>query len=507
MGIFGTIADWVAGRYSLKYNLLKTENKELRSTVEALKNDYDKITSNLPQFYDLIESVVFEPNPEKIRASLLDYISNSLGQRARYYEPNNKGELICTDIRGEYLSDILHNPVSEKSPVHKTFEEGIENIISAGDQQHYQRMLGEEAPVTKAALTVKSPAKINGSSNGEIKKYAIIVVDNGEEERELTNEQFQILKFLTGIYSMALERVELYKKLNSVIEELENKNKIRADIVSSVSHELRSPLTNVKMYLGALISGKYGELAPDQIKNVEVIARNVETLLDFTNVLLDVSKIEANKFDDLKPRYSSLTDIIKERAEFYRPIIEQNGLTIETEPQNVFAYFDTLKVSQHILNNLISNSSKHTEKGGIKLGIDSDENGRIKLYSPKGEFLHHTISFSEDGKTDIYDGNFKIDEQLKLEIESMSYVMVYVKDTGKGIEKKELEAIFEPFKTIAEDAKQYDRNSTGLGLAIAKKFVENHGGIIKADSKIGEGTTVCFTLPLTETAYNEFRHH
>ncbi len=233
-------------------------------------------------------------------------------------------------------------------------------------------------------------------------------------------------------------------------QRLKELDKMKSDFVSSVSHELGTPLTAIKGSVDNMLDGVIGELNEKQIAYLTRIKSNADRLARLINDLLDLSRIEAGKID-LRPTNLFLVTLIKEVAESLRPVAAEKliSLDIASRDPAVMAWADRDKVTQ-VLMNLIGNALKFTP--------------------PHGKV---TIAVGRNGD---------------------QWVRVSVADTGPGIPTEEINKIFDKFYQIAQSGRQKTKG-TGLGLTICKDLVEMQGGKIWVESESGKGSTFAFTLP------------
>jgi signal transduction histidine kinase len=246
-----------------------------------------------------------------------------------------------------------------------------------------------------------------------------------------------------GLNRMSAEVGRLYG-------ELEAASQHKSEFLANMSHKLRTPLNAVIGFSEVLREKMFGELNDKQLEYVQDIHASGRHLLSLINDILDLSKIEAGKVElelsefDLPNTIDGTLTLVRERAA--RHGLEM-GLTLDNRLGNIVA--DERKVRQ-ILLNLLSNAVKFTADGG-----------RIDV----GAALRDGV------------------------------VEISVSDTGVGIAPEDHEAIFEEFRQVGGDHAG-KREGTGLGLTLARKFVELHGGRIRVESAVGKGSTFTFTLPV-----------
>jgi signal transduction histidine kinase len=225
-------------------------------------------------------------------------------------------------------------------------------------------------------------------------------------------------------------------------------DRVKDEFIATASHELRTPLTSILGYLEALREGDAGDLAPEQERFLEVIARNGERLRHLVDDLLDVARADAGRLA-LAMAEVDLGRVVAEASEAARPVAAERGiaLSVRAEP-GARVIGDRTRLGQ-VVDNLVSNALKFTPPGGSV-----------------------NVTVAPEG----------------------AEVVCEVADTGVGIPAAEQDRLFERFfrgSRASTDAVQ----GSGLGLAIAKMIVESHGGRIALTSEEGRGTRVRVTLP------------
>jgi PAS domain S-box-containing protein len=240
-------------------------------------------------------------------------------------------------------------------------------------------------------------------------------------------------------------------KIKAEEEKLRELDKLKDNFLSVATHELKTPLIPIKSQTQLLLSGDYGPLNQQQIRAIEMIARNEESLNRLTNDVMDISKIKSNKLTLILEEAAMdelLSDVVKDAS----ALASEKNITIFLEPiiDVPLLVIDKPKITQ-VLNNLIGNAIKFTP-----------ENGKVFV-------------------------NLKNNKKEAL---------ITVKDNGIGISKDNLQKIFTPFFQIQNDLNRKYRG-TGLGLAIANGIIEAHGGKIWAESGgEGLGSSFIFSLPI-----------
>lgn len=240
---------------------------------------------------------------------------------------------------------------------------------------------------------------------------------------------------------------ELGQAFDAMAENLERTEQLRKNMVADIAHELRTPLSNIKGYLEAVTDGVM-EPDADTIRKLNEEAALLARLVDD---LQELSLAEAGTLK-LVCQAEDITDLINQTVAAVQPRAMAKGLTIRSElPEKLLLVnIDADRISQ-VLRNLLVNAIAYTDAGG-------------------------TITVSARS----------LDSQT---------LEVSVSDTGQGIPATELPFIFERFYRV-DKSRTRATGGSGLGLTIAKRLVEAHGGKIKAESEPGQGSRFSFTLPV-----------
>ena len=240
------------------------------------------------------------------------------------------------------------------------------------------------------------------------------------------------------------ERLRLAK--DAAIEAGHAKNRFLAN----VSHELRTPLNAVIGFADMMLQGYVGSLSNKQKEYVQDILSSAKRLLALIADILDLSKVEAGKFE-LREDVADLTKLVRQAAHDMRAGALQAGikLSIGVTSEAIIMKADPLRLRQ-VVDNVLSNAVKFTEAGGI---------------------VTITLARLESG-----------DIRLK------------ISDTGIGIAEEDIPRVFMAFQQ-AESHLARKHIGTGLGLPMVKSLIELHGGHVSLDSRVGHGTTVTIDLP------------
>lgn len=233
------------------------------------------------------------------------------------------------------------------------------------------------------------------------------------------------------------------------VTEKKELEKMKDDFILTSSHELRTPITAIKGITSLLLAGNFGKINNKILKPLKIIDSASDNLLQISNDILDVSRMQANRFQFII-EIVELRHIIEKTVHLFRPVIATKKIAL------LIGHIDDIRIHtdltrfQHILHNLIDNAVKFTEKGSVTIS-----------------------AYKERDK-----------------------VSVYIKDTGAGIPDKDRKHIFVKFQQIS--SKEMGKPSgTGLGLYIGRELAKKLGGdVVLAKSETGKGSTFVFTIPI-----------
>jgi len=277
-----------------------------------------------------------------------------------------------------------------------------------------------------------------------------LVVWRGEAGH-FSREVVSLLETFATQSVMAIQNARLFREIEEKSRQLEAASRHKSEFLANMSHELRTPLNAVIGFSEVLLQRMFGELNAKQDEYLKDIYASGQHLLSLINDILDLSKIEAGRME-LVPAPFHLPTALENAVTLVRERAARHGIALhlDLDPRLDQLVGDERKVKQVVLN-LLSNAVKFTPEGG-----------RISLKARQTDGL----------------------------------VEIAVTDTGVGIAPEDQAAIFEEFRQVGSDETR-KQEGTGLGLTLAKKFVELHGGRIWVESKLGTGSTFTFTLPVS----------
>jgi signal transduction histidine kinase len=301
--------------------------------------------------------------------------------------------------------------------------------------------------------------RVDIHTGDEIEQFAdafkAMVSDIQAKQDQLLKTQEMLERLSKGLEAQVRERtVDLTMakdRLDKYTRELEGALVVKTDFISMASHELRTPLAAIKEGIGIVLAGKTGPVNERQEEFLDMAKRNLDRLSRLITDILDFQKLEYGKMA-LKIEPHDINEVVREVCNTMMSLAQEKGLGFIAElAVNLPPIkFDKDKITQ-VITNLLSNAIKFTEKGSITVTTGKGQN----------------------------------------------VIQVSVADTGPGIKEEEMPLLFQKF-TQLEKGLERKTGGSGLGLTISKEIVEMHNGKIWAESKVGEGSTFYFILPIKE---------
>jgi signal transduction histidine kinase/CheY-like chemotaxis protein/CHASE3 domain sensor protein len=271
------------------------------------------------------------------------------------------------------------------------------------------------------------------------------------EKLELQNRELEAQQKELAVQTIELK--EQNRELEAQKTQLSEASRLKTNFLSNMSHELRTPLNSVIALSGVLSRRLVKQIPDEELSYLEVIERNGKHLLTLINDILDISRIESGK-ETIDVSEFEICAAINEVVTMIKPQADEKGLHLAAAIGDCQTRIvtDAFKF-RHILQNLIVNAVKFTDKGQVDVAV---------------KLINHKMAIT-------------------------------VSDTGIGISGEHLPHIFDEFRQ-ADSGVSRRFGGTGLGLAIAQKYAYLLGGSITVESVLGEGSTFTFIIPLL---YNE----
>jgi PAS domain S-box-containing protein len=340
-----------------------------------------------------------------------------------------------------------------------------------------------------------SQTKISGRLNhhflavfpirGKLKNLGTLAC-NSVDPRKLNSGEIQLLEAMADQIAVAIENSELYgqvrqkvQELQQKTEELERANKVKDEFLSVMSHELRTPL-NVVMGYTAMIKDKLlGEVNPEQSQVLEKLMSRVRSQLNMVTSMLQATQIQAETVT-VEHEEVQLKDLLDGLQSDYAANPSKSLTLVWDYPGDMPPIWSDGKKLKQILENLIHNAIKFTDQGHVTVSARLTESSKQNAVSSGKEA---EILLTADCRLPT----------------GRQWLELRVEDTGQGISTDALPIIFEKFRQAdSSETRLYD--GMGLGLYIAKNFIELLGGKIEVETGEGRGSVFTVSIPCAASA-------
>lgn len=316
--------------------------------------------------------------------------------------------------------------------------------------------------LTKAGGTfyVEITASYLAEGESELICFFMRDITRRKAKEKETNRYLKYLENSIHDYTRRLR--ESLEKSKETALRLEDASRMKSHFLSAMSHEFRTPLNAIIGFNDLLFSQFYGNLNKKQLEYVRQIGDNGKQILSLINDLLDISMIDAGGMFLERKRINPVS-MVNEVCMMMRGRFKGKNISLNIHTAiSITAIYADIRKCKQIMYNLLSNALKYTPEYG---SVD--------------------VIISEEGESSI---------------------RIEVRDTGIGIEDDEKDKIFSAFYQ-SNSTKDKDSNGAGIGLALTRRLVELHGGMIGVESKVGNGSIFWFTLPENECILHEYNKH
>jgi signal transduction histidine kinase len=430
----------------LELNRAQEELDRRLASLDALQRTSRLISTTLDEeeiFKRLDKSLMLQLGFEKILVLTLNE-EKELRMRVCHGFSREKTEQICEEFQ-------------KNASFHSFFQEGSTFSSATASKQKKEKIIALFA----VNHFILSPILTQDGTIG------LIFVGNQSETTIISEADEEMISILTNQIGQSLENAKLFEEVYTSRQELELKiqdrtrelalalekvqkiSRTKSEFVSSVSHELRTPLTSIKGYAAILMSGRLGEI-PEKVKErLEKINKHSDSLVEFINDLLDISRIESGRVE-MKFEKVNVKTLIDNVRDLLAPQMREKNLafTVDVAPDLPEIMADEKQI-ERVLINLLSNAVKYTPKGTITLRASANE----------------------------------------------KEILVEIEDTGAGMRQEDQAKLFTEFYRVENEMNQSIKG-TGLGLALVKNIINVHQGRIWVTSELNVGTTFHFTIPL-----------
>jgi len=374
-------------------------------------------------------------------------------------------ELYCIDIditdRIRIENDLLNSELKYRNLVENSFI-GIYQSTLQGKllfvNEAFVRLLGYNSPDELAQIPVEmiysipDDRKVLLQSITEQKNIngfeTVLVTKNGQKKNVIINASLEFDR-IAGMVLDITERKMVENELIKAKEKAEESDRLKSSFLANLSHEVRTPMNGIVGFAELLLEDSLD--IDSKRLFVETITQNSYQLLKIISDIIEISKIETEQLTISNQEFS-LKSMMEELERHYKELAFRKSLDFSfsniCDGENLLIISDEAKI-RLILSHLLDNAIKFTETGGIKASCKKSE----------------------------------------------KYLDFYIEDTGSGVPEGCEELIFEPFRQV-EDSYNRNHGGNGLGLSIAKAYIELLGGNIWLESNADSGATFAFRLPM-----------
>lgn len=432
--------------------ILKWKNEELQKNIESIREINIELKTKDKRLEMLLKAAKIVLQFESFESSALKIL-----KLCKRCTESHEAWLALFEGTNGQVSVISKLIGTNRTLPLETLNAGIKAFVKeTGSFSFYNseqcKKLFKEIGSTSSCVNLSvAPLRINK------KVVGMLAVCNNN--KHLKFEEEEIIKAVAELCSIALYNVRMNEKLVQAKEHAEESDNLKTAFLSNMSHEIRTPLNGIMGFSQFLMADGY---STEERKGFHTIMTDsCNRLLRIVNDIIDISKIESNTLS-LSLKNCNISKIVHDcHVSFLHAsiLLENKNIELERGPLDEF-YAEEIETDpvrlRQVLDNLVNNALKYTEKGTVKMGCS------LKKYH------------------------------------SGDYIEFYVSDTGLGIPREKQDMVFHRFRQVEEGGYQ---QGAGLGLSIAHGLVELLGGEIWFDSEHHVGSNFYFTIPYIK-AYN-----
>lgn len=428
-----------------------TDRKEIEMELLRRNEQIIKAIEREKLLRELVSEISSTLDSNEIRRILVNKLGCALGSDfdMLFIQDTKTEKFLPIDEYSIHLdSDELESPVGVNIIEKYGFEEYIRQNKKSylaysdiddvkRDYEFYGTPIEEFFDKYKIKSLIATPIIYAGATLG------VLVMNFTKKYRQITEEDINLVQIVANQAAIALYQSKLYIQAQDA-------SRAKSEFIANVSHEIKTPLNIIIGFSDLLAQNQFEQNR--QVKFLENINNSGKHLLNLTNDIINISKIESGN-SEIKYEDINSEQLIVDAVESINLMSKSKNINIDMKTINANINADKRMLIQ-IMYNLLSNAIKFTPKNG----------------------------------------NIKITSQL-----DKDKLIVSIEDTGIGIDSDNLDIIFEKFKQI-DSSVERSQQGAGLGLAITKKLVELHNGTIHVESKKGKGSRFWFILPKAEVS-------
>lgn len=343
------------------------------------------------------------------------------------------------EASGVYLKDREHTAVAAH-----VFAAGVAAGVGSGRRTHRPHGPEQRSNLApwRARRVLYVPVR---AAHGPVGVMGVAAVRAGD----FTADERRLLTTFANQAALAIDRARLIEAATRAAA-LEEADRLKSALLAAVSHDLRTPLASIKASATSLLQDDVQWDAATRHEFLVAIDEETDRLARLVANLLDLTRIQGGALKPDKGWYE-IGEVIAQVTDRLAPLLAEHPIHVTVAPDLPLVAFDFVEIAQ-VLANLIENAAKYSAPGA-----------------------EIAIIAAREGET----------------------LRISVADRGFGIPAADLPYVFDTFYRVRRAGRAGNIHGTGIGLAICKGFVEAHGGTITVASRVGEGSTFAFTLPIT----------
>ena len=437
---------------TIKWNnkIVKNEDGSIKFMISSGEEITERIKEERVQ--QIISNILDKSNSEVNINDLFSFIHQSISELM----PVNNFYIALNDKENNFIYfPYFVDEVDTEAPPQKLAKGLTEYVLRYGKSALIDKRINDELVKKGEVEIIGTPAKIWLGTPLKIqdKTIGVLVVQDYENEAAYGEKEKEILEFISYPISRAIERKIVEEEKSVLIERLKELNESKDKLFSIISHDLRSPFNSL-LGFSEILDTEFNTLTHEEVKQyLKVIYDTSKNLFGMTNNLLHYSRFQMGKID-FKPSILNLRKVINNALKLLNGNLIKKNITVNHNIDKTINVVADEELLNSVIQNIISNSIKFTEKSG-----------EISISAMVTKFF--------DKPNDVE---------------------VNIKDTGIGMSKKDIENVYNNVMFTTQGTER--EYGTGLGLLLVKQFVEQLGGNIKIQSKANSGTTFTFTLPV-----------
>lgn len=446
---FNSMADTIESEFKLKNHT--AEIAEVMLSEEDARKFCKKLLQSLLKHTESQIGAVYFLNEEKTSFDHFESIGGNEDIAQSFSAVHFEGEFgqVLASKKMQYLTNISDKSRFSFSTVNGQLAPceiitvpilSGKKVIAILSLSSIKKYTSESIKLVKSIIPM-----LNARMSGVLAHHKTVLFS-----KELEEKNIELDAQKKELSAQTYELMEQNTELELQKKQLDEASRLKTNFLSNMSHELRTPLNSVIALSGVLNRRLNKKIPEEEYSYLEVIERNGKHLLSLINDILDISRIESGK-EEIEISEFNVNDLISEIVSMVKPQADLSNIElVHVDNKAKISIRSDFGKCRQILQNIISNAVKFTEKGTVEVKASQHE----------------------------------------------KYVDIVVKDTGIGIDKKHISHIFDEFRQ-ADSSTSRRFGGTGLGLAIAKKLSHLLGGKIEVESVPGEGSTFTLTLPLS----------